>query len=269
MKTNFYRIVLLSICLTALPGCSQVSDFVLGYEDSSTETPTGRAALDYIRNEMPERSSYGAELLAMYYSRQLIAPENLYQMFASDGRKIARLHGTDEDLIAYLPGFNPPWTPGEFYLSVDTLTCKAMKAGEYHAWDELNEAVGVKDIRYSRFMSDGFTHVSFTINPRLHPLHVGRMYGELPGIRWGGPSSSFGDNGESLVLFGSDSRLYMYRWGRGDCECGCIYNTWSITLVNDEGAEHLARWEGRDTGEWTDEIEAAREEYSRCAHLPE
>ena len=258
----------LSLAAMALPGCSQLADFALGYDDSSG-TGGSSASTGVLSDSLSARPSYGAVQAAIYYSHRLAPPDDLYEMFASDGRKIAAMNGRIDPGDTDLPAFSPPWIPGEVYMRVDTVVHTAMQAGDYHAWDEINRIVGAKEFQYSPHAFDGERSVRIRFDHRFHPRHVGRMYSELPGVTRCGADYPIGDNGETLILISPDRRLYFYRSGWGDCECGCIHNTWSVIEVDQSGARVLEHLQDLPLGQWEDEIEAAREEYYRCAHALE
>ena len=260
--------VLVMVAMT-LPACSQFTDFLFGHEDL-TGVEADLASLGYLRKGLPDRPYVNAERAAVFYSGELYAPEELYQTLASDARQAAPYlpYATSEDGVntaACGPVLREPWVVGTISLRADTATYEAMRAGSYHDWDRLNEAVGVYGITYGTRRPGGTAWVSLGFSRRLHTQRVARMYGTLPGIRGTETQPWSTDYGEGFVHFEPQSRTYYHRLGSGICTDTCTSYVWTVIRVDGDGARVLDTWEGEPPEAWAAEIEVARAEYAARA----
>ena len=214
------------------------------------------------------------ERVAIFYSRSLYAPEDLYQTVASDARKMEPyLPFTQSDLdyssdadygktpAMYAPLFQEPWMRGMISIRADSATYDAMLSGSYHDWDRLNEALGVWG---GPWRGVGHREVLISFSNRLHPKRVARMYAALPGVTEAGtqPESYYWQ--ECLVHFERGRRTYYHRLGSGICTDTCTSYVWTVIRVDGDGARVLDTWEGDPPEAWADEIAVAKAEYVAC-----
>ena len=263
----------LAATAVALPGCSQTADFLLGHE-KTTGVQEDLALMGRLRTELPDRPYVNAERVAIFYSRSLYAPEDLYQTVASDARKMEPyLPFTQSDLdyssdadygktpAMYAPLFQEPWMRGMISIRADSATYDAMLSGSYHDWDRLNEALGVWG---GPWRGVGHREVLISFSNRLHPKRVARMYAALPGVTEAGtqPESYYWQ--ECLVHFERGRRTYYHRLGSGICTDTCTSYVWTVIRVDGDGARVLDTWEGDPPEAWADEIAVAKAEYVAC-----
>lgn len=119
-----------------------------------------------------------AEVLALYMSGQMCAPQVLYERVQKDlayireqwGDSIPRLRS-----IKVLPRF---WA-GMVNLLTLRETFWAMRDGAYHAWDSLNESLWIDTILYA----DYGPVVDLRSRARLNGFRLTTTYERLPGVR--------------------------------------------------------------------------------------
>ena len=242
----------------ALPGCSKLADFALG--DAENSAPYDDRP--FIENEV-------AEQMALYYSGELTAPQNLYQTIAYDLQEIAARVGMVDPPIV-IPEFRTPWASGEVMVMVDTTECAAMQRGEYHAWDSLNEAVGFTGARYYDVVQSGRRMTVLSFDRRYHPVHVATMYEELPGIESGYPAWYAGDWPNTYLRQEDGARVYYFRRAWMDCPSGCIGNEWWVVRVTWSTPEFITH-RSADTGygEWESMFRDVQDEYTALGRMPE
>jgi hypothetical protein len=92
---------------------------------------------------------------------------------------------------------------------------QSIRAGQYSAWDCLNDFYGLQDL----FV--GSTYVVITLKGTYDIVELSKLYQKLPGIRSAG--SSRGGDGPT-VCAGRNGSTFEYVVDRadGDCPAGCI-----------------------------------------------
>ena len=250
MKKPLLRFALFVLCVSTLSGCSQVSDSLFGYSDGTGEWQ------NHAPRENPE-----VEQMALYLSRQSIAPQDMYERIAADLDTIRKTFIDTIPLLATMQN-EVPWIPGYVTLHVDTLTYAAMQAGEYTAWSNLNSDAGVENMLFTR-KTDEFGTASFYVgiiyNSALHPYHVAAMYEKLPGVNHAALLTSVTDPSFIHRRVTSSRRVYYFRRHKAGGMCGYPFSYWWIVEIDDEGVHlvgerltHKDGWEEETQAIWTE-----------------
>ncbi len=157
-----------------------------------------------------------AELVAMCLAREFVAPDELYNQVLND---LAAIRSTfsDEVPIVTQIGFTPPWEPSAVLVGFDEATASKVTAGEYTAWDGLNEELSL--ISFNILELTGMAILIF--EGLLHPRCLCGLYDDLPGVEYAAPNFYMGDFSNVYARIAGGGITYLFYHGAGDCPSGC------------------------------------------------
>lgn len=147
-----------------------------------------------------------AELLALWLSNSVVAPSDLYTTIRND---LSLIRSTWKNRIPEVQfKFIPSQIPSKLFILFDQDTFEAIVAGNYHAWDKLNEDFSVKEI----IARDYSSFVVLNFEGRLNPNVLVDYYKELPGAKLIDTPTGF--SGLSpLIIDGEGEHLIYYFLG--------------------------------------------------------
>lgn len=172
-----------------------------------------------------------AELMAIYLSGELEAPLGLYVQISRELRAIRSRFGSEFGEIREI-NFKFPAPMDETMIAFDDTTAAKVDAGEYRAWDELNERLNL--VRMRRLYGSSTTWVLY-FDGTFHPVRLAEIYEELPGIERASPNWYIGDWPCIMPRLTGGGITYLFRnaWGDECCcfTCGCEYSEyWYFTI---------------------------------------
>lgn len=221
---------------------------------------------DEVVNEPPPVSSTPkdneeAELIALCLSGELVAPDSLYDRILNDLADIRASFGDTIEAVSQIQ-FAPRWGAGSLIIGFDTSAVREIRAGEYHAWDDLNQQYQVTSIDTS--VMDWIGIVFLIFDGRLHPGRLAEIYAVLPGVWATDPSCSRGDRPNVYARDTEDGLTYLFRNAWGDCPSGCIYSEYWYFVF--EGAEprlvgYWPAYQGVEAPDWWEEARLNKEHY--------
>jgi len=174
-------------------------------------------------------ASEEAKLIAMCLSDSLGPPAALSLRVENDLVKIRDCYGSTYQVVDAVR-FTTPWEPSAIMIKFDEATAQLVLQGDYHAWDGLNEELGIAEIEEELLSSIGIATVHFEgiINPR----RVVGVYASLPGVERVDPNYRVGDWSCIYPRLVEDQITYLFREGWGDCPAGCTYDRyWYFVFV--------------------------------------
>lgn len=198
-----------------------------------------------------------AELISLCLSGELIAPHSLYERVLQDLTAIRAEFGNTFEAVRGI-GFSPPWMVSYLLMAFHDSAAQLIAAGEYHAWDELNERYHVTDIKIG-----GHGLVSLAFDGRLNPHRLAEQYRVLPGARYAEPNLWIGD-GPNVYAGQTDIGFsYLFRYAHGDCLAGCIYNEYWYFVCEQGRPRFIGHWVFRHEPEpdWWQEAMLNKEHY--------
>jgi hypothetical protein len=243
---KYCRIALVAILVLPLIfNCSKSTKSPSRNDD--TETP-----VDFSPKENEE-----AELVALCLSEELVAPDSLYHRILNDLEAIRADFGDMFEAVNGI-GFRPPWMVSYLSMAFDESAAQLIAAGEYDAWDQLNEYYHVTDIKIG-----GHGLVSLVFDGRLNPYRLAEQYRLLPGVLYAEPNFRDGDGSNVYARQIDLGFSYLFRYARGDCPAGCTYNEYWYFVCEGGGPVFIGHWVFRSQPEpdWWQEARLNREHY--------
>jgi hypothetical protein len=146
---------------------------------------------------------------------EVTATQETYERVTAD---VARIRELEPDLSDV--GFFRPHDGTTLILTPSDVAFASMQAGEYSAWDCLNDFYGLQGIElYDSMLGSPWLTIELEGNYGLDVLSL--VYAELPGIETAQPNH-FGGDGPTLCAE-RDGDVYEYVVDRagGDCPSGC------------------------------------------------
>jgi len=223
-------------------------------DDKSTRSKGDTGVVTVIHDPWPDEN---AELLALWASDEVCAPEQLYDIIHNDLELISSqwcdslpFLCTDNDITSWdncdvKPLMCDKMSAEQVWLSthtmsigVDNNTFEEMKAGTYTAWDDLNEFYHIDTITFSSFLC--FVKLEFL--PHLSMVLVAEEYRSLPGVIYATPSGCPGDASLLTLEIDKSIRNYIYRVAWGDCPAGCAYSHYWKIQIRGRVAVILDEW---------------------------
>lgn len=195
-----------------------------------------------------------AKLIALYLSGELEAPEDLYNQVLRELVAIRSTFGDTFEMVNRIT-FWPPWMVSYLLLAFHDSTARQIEAGEYEAWDELNEKYHVSEIK-----TEGIKHgfVSLVFEGTLNPFRLAEQYAVLPGARYAEPNYLDGDGPNVYARQTEGEITYLFRYAHGDCTAGCIYNEYWYFVFEGDRPVFVGHWipyeDPREPRWWTEAV---------------
>ena len=175
-----------------------------------------------------------AEHMALLLTRQLVAPQEVYDQVHNDLQAIREVFGderTGNDRPLHEVTFWAPWVPGELLLQLDPESLELARQGLYTHWNDLNNALRIEDIEVSPVINS----VRLIFLVQLHPCEAANWYLSLPGVIFAGPNGRGGDAPNIFPRFLEPGFSYVFREAWEDCPAGCINSDyWYFQKLNGE-----------------------------------
>lgn len=169
------------------------------------------------------RDDYGAEVLALEYSRSAVAPQGLYDRISVDLDMIR----TNHEEIAGI-GVSPRAITSHLIVSLEEDAGDAFDAGEFTAWDCVNQLYRMQVV--DRMISMP-VFLMATDGRYYSPAIVGD-FERVPGVEYASPNSLGGDGNDICVSVDGDTHHYIFDRGSGDCMAGCMDHTyWGFEIT--------------------------------------
>lgn len=197
------------------------------------------------------RENEEAELMAMFLSGKIIAPDDLYSLVEHDLKLIRSTYAMDYDFLDIIH-FRLPWAPGCILIKVDNSTAQDIMNDEYHEWDCLNESFGIRSIEkileYAKL-------VVLTSQYRINPIYLKEAYQNLPGVEYVSLNGIIGDGSKIYPRMVNDKMTYLFYRGNGDCPAGCTEKFYIYFEVKDDNVCLIGEYDSSnpERPEWWDE----------------
>ena len=175
-------------------------------------TPIGSAAAI----AASPRADQNLELLALRLDAgEVVATQATYDRVIADVTAIRALAPALADV-----GYFPPHDGKTLLVQPSEQVFKLIEAGQYSAWDCLNEFYGLTSIEPQRF-SIGSSFVLVKLKGLYDLALLAGVYAQLPGITSVEPDGFGGDNAKICAARAGDQFEYMVDRAGGDCPAGC------------------------------------------------
>jgi hypothetical protein len=192
-----------------------------------------------------------AELIALCLANELVAPEELYAQIKGDLAAIRSDFAEEVPMVTQIT-FRPPWEQSAIIVTFKQSTAAKIAAGEYTAWDELNQKYRL--ISFDIMAEFGLANLRF--EGLLNPRCLCKRYRDLPGAEQAGPNFYMGDFSNIYARIAGGGITYLFFHGAGDCPGGCTEEDyWYFRF--DQGQPELVgeRLEGQPEPGWWKEAE--------------
>ena len=167
------------------------------------------------------RENEEAELMALWLSDEIVAPETLYVQVHD---ALTRLRDTFGDSVHCLDSISYRHTHQVSYVSLAMNACavESIREGTYHHWDSLNTLYRVTSIDTSWF-SEGWLHLAILrFEGRLNPVILGEYYEQLDGVGFVGLENNYLGDGPNLYPWKTESGFTFLLRNTWDCwPIGC------------------------------------------------
>ena len=172
--------------------------------------------------------------MALWLSGELSPPQELHLRLLRDLGAIRSVYGDSIERVNQIR-FRAPWGVSQTIVGFDEETYPLVEAGDYHAWDGLNQTYQLSRTKTSTFGRS----VLLRLEGLLHPERLSDSYAALPGVTYAVPNGVAGDASNIIPSIGTGGITYIFRDAWGDCPAGCIYErTWEF-LVGPDGEPNL------------------------------
>ena len=196
-----------------------------------------------------------AELIALYLSGEMIAPDYLYLKVLNDLDKIRNKYNSSE-ILKFIT-FLPPWLP-RIRIEFNESTFNEVKDGKYSEWDELNNKYNVSVIEKQLLNKYHFIflHFNYSYNPRL----LSKLYEELPGVIYAQQASS-GPSAHHLnnIYPRKKGKDINYLFCKG-CSDGCseIYVEYWYFVFKNNQPNLVGKWNSKEDPKEPDWLNKAK-----------
>jgi hypothetical protein len=201
-----------------------------------------------------------AEEAALWLSGELYAPDALYKTIKNG---LAAIRQTYLDSIPNLTiEFQAWWIPSKIGIHVTEEVRRMILQGLPNPVDSLNRIFGATRMDTFRLNVGVFTIVYF--EGRLHPLRLAEIYKELDGVTKAYRDAWWGDYSNVYPWSVDNKMTYLFRWGYGDCPCGCACSQFWYFRRCDGATEYLGTFgtcPRMEEPDWWDEAKAAYEQF--------
>lgn len=176
------------------------------------------------------RADQNLELLALHIAGGIVADQATYDRVVRD---VGAIRGQDERVagIQYFPRSDGKSVD----LAPDAATYAAMRAGQYRAWDCLNQTYVVTNTLFADAKPPFEASVLLTLKGIYDIETVGMQYGALVGVKAYGAGLG-GDGPTICVTRESDLWHYVFDQAGGDCPSGCTEHTYYHFTTTAAGA---------------------------------
>jgi hypothetical protein len=197
-----------------------------------------------------------AEWLALYLSRDLVAPPDFYERVKNDLQTIRTGY---QDLDPPLMGrFFNYWSPGILTVLLNDEAAGRYEAGTFTDLDELNAAFQLDWINDAVF--DIGNTLTLHFKGRLHPKRLAEFYESIESLDHVSVTHYGCCDGDRVYPWYAYGKLtYLFREGWGDCPAGCTYERFWYFRTDGEGAvDYVGSYtppEGDEVPPWWPEAE--------------
>jgi hypothetical protein len=167
------------------------------------------------------RADQNLELLALRLTGGIIADQSIYDRVVRDVGAIREL----DDRVAGIQYF-AQGDGKSIALTPDAATYAAMRAGQYRAWDCLNQTYVVTSTLFTDAKPPFEADVALTLKGIYDIETVVTQYGALAGVKASNNGSGGGDGPTICVTRESDLWHYVFDQAGGDCPAGCTEHTY-------------------------------------------
>jgi hypothetical protein len=188
--------------------------------------------------QIPAWAHQEAELISLCLSGELEPPERLSQGVLNELAAIRSTYGDEFEPITGVTFF-PPWQMFCFIVAFVSATAAQVAAGEYHAWDTLNERYHVSRIDISEY-SKGVASLSY--EGQLHPRRLAQLYSDLPGVTLTQPNYSSGDWPNVYPRMEDERITYLFRKAKFCLPSGCLYSEYWYFVFSGNLPVFVGHW---------------------------
>ncbi len=219
------------------------------------------------RNKLPPgpfdvtpREHGEAEIVALWLSGELIAPQELYEEIRDGLTELREQFKDSIPAVYYQP--RPHWVSGEIAGMFSEEAAVRVRSGTYSDMDSLNEALRLSrmDTLNVDWYNPKLLYFHLYFEGRLHPERLIEMYERIPSLLWVDNGYVFiGDRSQYYPWVIDDGVSYLFREAWGDCPAGCIYSEfWYFREVNST-IEYVGHWDrqAEPPPSWWDEAKTA------------
>ena len=205
-----------------------------------------------------------AESMALYVSRELVAPQDLYEELLAS---LAFVRETWKDSIPDLDGifFVPPWVPGQLLIQLTEEAEERYREGTYTDLDSLHTEFRLDScsMGYSGSLRCVFKGL-------LHPERLAEAYKTVSSVVYAEPNGILFNTFNVYPWVLDTGRTFLFRNGWGDCPSGCIFNRYSYFKEIDGAWEWIGTFVHREDPEpdWWEEARIARDCFGAYTDCP-
>jgi hypothetical protein len=185
------------------------------------------------------RADREMELLAIRLDGTLTATQGTYD------RLVADKGAMQAALKTVAVQYRAPYDPQSLDMSVTEPTAQAIDAGEYDAWDCLNDFYGLEQasVEYFQLIDDWMVVVRLKGNYDMPQVRT--LYAALPGVKEVSLVFPLGDGPTTCASRSGDTYEYVVDDRGGDCPAGCTTTTAYHFVSTSAGVvEQTDIWEG-------------------------
>jgi len=206
------------------------------------------------------RNDSEAEAIALGFSGELVAPQDLYEEVHQGLARVRLWHSNAIPELEQIH-YRPCWTPGELYGTLTEEATDEYQAGTFTEWNALNTELRVQQIETRTYSFDPEQirfHLYF--EGRLHPERLAEMYEALASVEEASNGVICFDGSALYPRIIDGGISYLFRRGYGDCVAGCAYSEfWYFKVFDGISVEYVGHWDPQTEPEpaWWDEARTA------------
>jgi len=206
--------------------------------DSPTGSPPNRQVVDTLDFVETPTDDFEAETAAYLIAGTRLAPKYWFNKIQTELKLIRSQH----DTVAGVAVTHKPWAyPSDLTLRFSPSVMDSVMAGEYHAWDSLNELCVLETY------DSAWGYVLLDFAGWQNPIALFEMYRHLPGL-WHIETSAVPGDWPVLVMRREGGSIkYFFREAWGDCFVGCTHSRYSYFTVGDSIASYHGSFQSDDT----------------------
>ncbi len=213
--------------------------------------------------DLTPREHAEAEWAALYLSNEMTASDSLYNHVLSGIYYL--LERYSDSIPEAKIRFSYPTFKSDLTLSFTDSAKIKIRAGEYHAWDSLNEFYRVSVIDTIKLMNMYLATIRFT--GRLNPSLLCEKYNALPGVWNVSPAYSLiGDGPMKYVDIKYGQLRFLIRNAWGDCPAGCMASHYFYFRQSNTGLDFVGDWNPQEIENppvWWDEVKLLKQDYDQ------
>jgi hypothetical protein len=215
---------------------------IVDLKDNNEECSEGEEKNNFNKNEIKE-----AELIALYLSGEIVAPDDLFYKVLNNLRLIRSSFNNSENINNI--SFNPPLI-STLLIKFDNSSSSKVKNGTYHDWNELNLKYNVTNIN-QRLLSR-FNLIILDFNYSYHPRYIRNLYENLSGVLYVEIDSMYGISRNIYPRIKDNIISYLFFRGGGDCPSGCIYRKYWYFIFENDQPKLIGVWNNNEDSEELD-----------------